>query len=132
MQFADALEDANLQNDGTFGFVVSPKTKAKLKAIPCAVNFPKYLWEGRPGREAVGLGQYGGYVSKLMDENLVGQVLFAQWSQCMICNWAGIDFLSDPYTLADNFLVRIAIHMLVDVEWRHNIAASASTDSGAQ
>jgi hypothetical protein len=67
-----------------------------------------------------------------MDEALTGQVLFAQWSQCMIFNWAGVDFLFDPYTLADNFLVRIAIHMLVDVEWRHNIAACASTDSGAQ
>jgi HK97 family phage major capsid protein len=64
VQFAGALEDANFENDGTFGFVVSPKTKARLKCIPAAVNYPRYLWEGRPSRNAVGLGQYGGWVSK--------------------------------------------------------------------
>ena len=132
VQFAGALEDSNFENDGTFGFVVSPRCKARLKVIPAAVNFPRYLWEGKPGRNAVGLGQYGGYCSKLMDQSLTWPVLFAKWSELMIFSWAGLNILSDPYTLRDFYQIRVCIHQLVDIEWRHALAACASTDSGAQ
>jgi len=132
VQFAGALEDANFENDGTFCFIVPPKVKARWKVIAAAVNYPRYLWEGRPGRNACALGQYGGYTSKLLDESLAGQVLFAKWSECLIFNWSGIDIITDPFTLADWHQIRVVIHMLMDVEWRHIIAACASVDSGAQ
>jgi hypothetical protein len=133
MQFPAAHEDGNFDlTDGTARFVVPPKVKARWKVIPCAVNYPRYLWEGRVGRNVVALGNYGGYVSKLLDEALTGQVLFAKWSECMIFSWAGIDIVTDPFTLADYHQIRVAIHQLVDIEWRHILAPCASTDSGAQ
>ncbi len=47
MRFWGNVEDANIDlDDGTGAFIVSPKTKARFKSIPMAVNFPKYLWEG--------------------------------------------------------------------------------------
>ena len=132
VQFAGALEDTYFLDDGTFGFVVPPKVKTRWKVIPAAINYPRYLWEKRPGRKACGLGLYGGYVSKLMDEGFAGQVLFAKWSECMIFDWAGVDIITDSYTLADWYQVRVAIHMLLDIEWRHIIGAVPSTDSGGQ
>jgi len=96
MQFIGVVEDANLVNDGSYAFIVSPKTKARWKVIPAAVNYPKYLWEGKvPGDVALGAAK--GFQTKMMDNGFAWQVLFGKWSECLMCQWSGVDMVTDPY-----------------------------------
>jgi hypothetical protein len=67
-----------------------------------------------------------------MDTALTGQVLFGKWSECLICLWSGVDVSTDPYTLGDSWQIRVCVNALFDVQFRHNLAFSTSTDSGAQ
>jgi HK97 family phage major capsid protein len=129
MNFAGAIEDGNFENDGTFCFVTTPKVKARWKVIPMAVNYPKYLWQGR---HDVCDGQFRGYVTKLLDTPLVNGVLFGKFSEMVVCQWSGLDLVTDPYSLADFFQIRVVINALFDVQYRHNLAFCNSTDSGAQ
>jgi hypothetical protein len=55
-----------------------------------------------------------------MDAALAGQVLFGKWSECLICQWAGVD------------MIRVWVNALFDVQYRHNLAFCSSLDSGAQ
>jgi hypothetical protein len=73
-----------------------------------------------------------GFQTKLMDSALTGQVLFGKWSECLICQWAGIDMVTDPYSLGDYFQIRVCVNSLFDVQFRHNLAFCTSVDSGAQ
>jgi hypothetical protein len=82
MRFWGNVEDANIDlDDGTGAFIVSPHVQARWKSIPMAVNFPKYLWEGRHN---VGDGLCKCFASKLMDVSLANQVLFGKWSDCLV------------------------------------------------
>jgi hypothetical protein len=71
------VEDNNTVLDGTSSFIVTPKTKARWKTIPAAVNYPSFLWEGR---HDVGLGLAKGYITKPMNTLLANQVLFGKFS----------------------------------------------------
>jgi hypothetical protein len=109
-QFCGNVEDANVILDNTAAFIATPKTKSRLKTIPAAVNFPKFLWEQK---HDVGLGLADGYVTKAMNTLIANQVLFGKFSSLVIGQWAGLDIVVDPYTLADDFQIRIVVHALI-------------------
>jgi hypothetical protein len=124
------LEDSNVLDDGTFGYVVTPKTKARWKVIPRAVNYPLFLWEQKEkGREVCGM--YQGHFTKLIDATTPGQVIAGKWSDLVIGQWAGVDCVVDPYSLADTWQIRVVTHALVAIGFRHAISFVVSTDTGA-
>jgi len=51
-------------------YVTTPKVKGRWKSIPVAINYPRYLWEGR---HDVALGQFNGFVTKFAPRLLVGK-----------------------------------------------------------
>jgi Phage capsid family len=95
MQFYKNVESANFDlEDQSAAFIVSPKTKARWKVVPMAVNYPRYLRTGgTPDNICDGLCRW--FSSKMMDSALAGQVLFAKWSECCVFSWSGLDIVSD-------------------------------------
>ena len=123
---------------GTEAFVTTPKVKAKWKATPLAVNYPKFIWEDGGGQGIVGLGLEKGFVTKILDDGgatlsgLGGQVVYGVWSECRIGYWNGLAVVTDPYSLADSYQSRVVSHLLTNVQFRHPQAFCVSTDTGLQ
>jgi HK97 family phage major capsid protein len=128
-QFCANVEDANVALDDTASFIVTPLTKSKLKTIPAAVNYPRYLWEGK---HDVGLGLANGYITKAMNTLVPNQVLFGKFSSLVIGSWSGLDLVVDPYTLADFGQIRVVVHAPVGTGLRQALSFAVSTDAGNQ
>src|SRR5260221_148267 len=122
--FEGAGEDSNVQLDETAAYLTTPHVKAKWKVLPKAVNFPSYLWE--PDSEVNG---YRAFATKQIPAD---RVIFGKWRELMIATWSGLDIVTDPYSLAQNFQIRVIMNLLTDVAFRHAIAFTASTDAGNQ
>jgi hypothetical protein len=119
------VADSNVQFDGTEAFVTTPKVKAKWKATPLAVNYPKFIWEDGGGQGIVGLGLEKGFVTKILDDGgatrsvFGGQVFCGVWSECLIGYWGGLALVTDPYSLADSDQIRVVSHLLTKMQFRH-------------
>ena len=61
-----------------------------------------------------------------------GQVIFAKWSEMLICSWVGLEILVDPYSLTTTAELRVRASLLADIQFRYPLAFCASSDSGAQ
>jgi hypothetical protein len=81
-------ESANVQTDGTGGYVSSPGTKRKWKASPKIVGFPSFLWESVGGEDRV-----NGYRTLASNQlAATNQVIFSpRWSDVVIGLWPGFD-----------------------------------------
>jgi len=60
------------------------------------------------------------------------QVIFGAFNQAIMADWAGMDVVVDPYTLALQNQVAITVCILTDFGVRHAESFCVSTDSGAQ
>jgi hypothetical protein len=122
------VEDSNVALDTTASFVTTPLVKAKWKTVPKAVNFPEYIWTGKNDVD----GMASGYISKALNTSFAGQVVFGNSSDLVIGQWARLDLVVDPYTLADSGQIRVVIHALVGTGLRNALSFYVSTDAGNQ
>lgn len=60
------------------------------------------------------------------------QVIFGAFNQAIMADWAGMDVVVDPYTLALQNQVAITVCILTDFGVRHAQSFAISSDSGAQ
>jgi HK97 family phage major capsid protein len=129
LQFELNLENARIENDGTFAYVSSPATRNKWQAAQKALNYPVYLWEQESGsidgtvngRRAVSSAQISGDI-----------VILGKFSEMLIGSWLGIEFLVNNHTRAHQAETIIQATLLVDVGFRYASAFCASSDSGSQ
>ncbi len=127
VQFESNVESLDQISDGTGGYLVSPKTKAKWKIVPKAVNYPIYLWMAEfnnvNGYNAIATNQLAA----------TDRVIFSsRWSDCLIGLWPAIDVVSDPFSMAEYNIVKVITNLLADVQFRYALSFCPSTDSGAQ
>ena len=59
-----------------------------------------------------------GFVSKLMDVSLANEVLFGKWRDCLVLQWSGTGIITAPNIVADQFMLRTVITVLMDVQSR--------------
>lgn len=64
--------------------------------------------------------------------SVANQVIFGSFNQAIMADWAGMDVVVDPYTLALQNQVAITVCILTDFGVRHAESFCISTDSGAQ
>ena len=129
LAFELALENGQIENDGSFAYVTSPATRNKWQQAPKLAGFPIYLWEQESGaldgtvngRRAISSAQITGDI-----------VLQGKWSELILASWLGIELLVNSHTRAHQAETIIQASMLVDVGFRYASAFCASTDSGAQ
>jgi len=64
--------------------------------------------------------------------SVANQVIFGAFNQAIMADWAGMDVVVDPYTLALQNQVAITVCILTDFGVRHAESFCVSTDSAAQ
>jgi hypothetical protein len=89
--FPGVVESTDIQDDGTFGWIVSPATKQKWSTTPKITAEPHYLYEnGKVGDNPLRAS------NNLASTN---QAIFARWSDVVIGLWP-LSVLVDPFTLS--------------------------------
>ena len=59
-------------------------------------------------------------------------VIYGNFNDLILADWAGIDVVVDPYTLKKQGMIEITVTLWCDVGVRHAVSFAVSTDSGAQ
>jgi len=110
-------------DSGSLAYITTPATAAKLMAKAKDSNGNGFVWEN---------GKVSGYPAFTTNQMPSDKVLFGNFKDLIIGEWAGVDITVDPYTLAADGKIRIIIEMHCDIVARHAASFSKSTDSGAQ
>lgn len=109
---------------GSLAYITTPATRGKLKAKSKDANGSAgFVWED---------GMVNGYPAFATNQMSSGLVVFGNWNDLVIGEWAGVDITVDPYTLAADGKIRIIIELHCDIVARHAGSFCKSTDSGAQ
>ena len=116
---------------GRLGYLTTPGVKGYLKTKEKASNTAQFVWEA--GNE---LNGYNALVSTLVPSDLtkgsgtnLHAIIFGNWQELIIGQWAGIDLVVDPYSSAKNALVTLVVNSWWDVAVRHAASFSAMKDA---
>lgn len=129
VQFEGHVENNNVGLDNTCAYITSPLVKSSWKTTPKAVNFPVFLWERGDVGQNGEVNGYRAFATKQINNNVV---VFGKWSDCIVATWSGLDMITDPYSLADTFQIRVIVNLLTDIQFRYVLSFCASTDAGNQ
>jgi HK97 family phage major capsid protein len=116
---------------GRLGYLTTPGVKGLLKTTEKATDTAQFVWEA--GNE---LNGYNALVSNLVPSDLtkgtgtnLHAIIFGNWEELIIGQWAGIDLVVDPYSSAKSALVTLVINSWWDVAVRHAGSFSAMQDA---
>jgi HK97 family phage major capsid protein/HK97 family phage prohead protease len=131
VQMETKVATANALIDGAnCAYLTTPATRGKWKTNPKipSSTVPMFLWD----TGANGAGIVNGYRAEVTNQVPSDKVIFGQWSDLILADWAGIDIVVDPYSLKKTGQVEITITLWTDCGIRHPLSFTVSTDSGAQ
>jgi HK97 family phage major capsid protein len=118
---------------GRIGWLTTPGVRAKWKQnAKIGSTFPNFIWEVGPDPRNPLVGTVNNYPAYVTNQVPGDQVLFGNFGDCLIGDWAGIDIVVDPYTQKKSAQVEIVINIWFDFGLRHAVSMVVSTDSGAQ
>lgn len=115
--------DSDNALQGSLGYVSTPTTKAKWKTTVKVTNQAVFLLQD---------GKANDYRFESSKQIPSDRVIFGDWSQAIIGDWAGIEIVVDPYSRKKTAEVEVTVNVMTDFALRHVEAFCASTDSGAQ
>ena len=121
-----ALADSNIPED-SFGFAMSPSTRARWKAIPriAATNYPSFICENNRALD------YPALASNQMSG--AHQTIFGAWRTLLVLVWGdGLWFVKDPYTLATKGETKLTACLLFNVLPLYPQAFVVSADAANQ
>lgn len=126
VEFETNVETANALSipGGQYAYLTSPGSKGKWKTASKVANTAVFLWENGD--------LVNGYAARSTNQAPSNKVIFGQFGQVIYGEWAGIDVVVDPYTLATSGQVKVTMQKLVDMVVRQGKAFSVSTDAGNQ
>ena len=114
---------------GRLGYLTSVASAVKAMTIPKFTNGDEPIWVGTPTQKgAVGMFQ-ADWSNNIPSGD---KVIFGDWSQVIILEWAGRDVVVDPYSAKKTGNVEVCIQRLLDVILRRAKSFAISADSGAQ
>jgi HK97 family phage major capsid protein len=119
-----ALDNASR---GSLAYLTTPSVSGKLMNVQEALNYPKFIWEGNIDQGTI-VGRPAYSTNQVPND----RVIYGNWNDLIIGDWAGIDVVIDPYTQAQNGVIVINITLMTDLGVRHTVSFCVSTDSGAQ
>ena len=128
VDFETQVADANADVDN-MSYLTTPAVRGKWKTTPQVSGQAVWLWEKGPER---GVGDVNGYPAYATKQVPSDKVIFGNWADLIIADWAGVDVVVDPYTLKKKGQIEVTITMWTDIGVRHAVSFCASTDSGAQ
>jgi len=130
-----AVDDADM---GTLSYLTTPGIRGKLKQTEKASSTGQFVWENdNPGLVQMGsLNGYRAFVSTQVPKDLtkgsgtnLHAIIFGNFAELMVGQWAGIDLVVDPYSGAKNALVTLVVNSWWDAAVRHAASFSAVKDA---
>lgn len=124
-----SIDDADL---GRLAYLTTPGIRGKLKKTLVDSGSGIFVW-GTNSREING---YNAAVSTQVPSTLVKgsasnchAIIFGNWEELIIGQWAGVDIVVDPYSGAKNALVTLVVNSWWDVGVRHAASFAAMKDA---
>ena len=127
---------------GTLAYLTTPGVRGFLKNTEKASGTAQFVWsDGTPpvGQQGIRtdlLNGYRAYVSTQVPSNLIKgggtglhSVIFGNFAELLIGQWAGLDVVVDPYSSSKNALVTIVVNSWWDAAVRHAQSFAAIKDA---
>ena len=127
---------------GTLAYLTTPGVRGFLKNTEKASGTAQFVWsDGAPpvGQQGIRtdlLNGYRAYVSTQVPSNLtkgggtgLHSVIFGNFAELLIGQWAGLDVVVDPYSSSKNALVTIVVNSWWDAAVRHAQSFAAIKDA---
>jgi len=127
---------------GTLAYLTTPGVRGFLKNTEKASGTAQFVWsDGAPpvGQQGIRtdlLNGYRAYVSTQVPSNLtkgggtnLHAVIFGNFAELLIGQWAGLDVVVDPYSSSKNALVTIVVNSWWDAAVRHAQSFAAIKDA---
>lgn len=126
VSFETLVETANALGlpGGAYGYLTTPGVRGAWKTTAKISGQANWLWDNGD--------MVNGYMARSTNQVPSNKVIFGQFGQVLIGEWAGTDIVIDPYTLATTGQVKVTIQKLMDIVIRQGKAFSVSTDAGNQ
>lgn len=133
-----ATDDADF---GTLGYLTTPGVRGFLKQTEVANGTGRFVWQdgGMPAMNQPRVDLLNGYralVSTQVPNDLtkgsgtnLHAVIYGNWSELVIGQWAGIDLVVDPYSNSKKALVTLVINSWWDAIVRHAASFCAIKDA---
>lgn len=107
-----AIANADAQQ-GALGYYTNPKVRGKLKQTLKASGVAGYIWENLSPATPLNENRCG--ISTVVPSNLTkgtssgvcSAIIYGDFSQAMMGQWGGLEFLVNPYSLDTTGLIRI-------------------------
>jgi HK97 family phage major capsid protein len=112
---------------GALAYMTTPTTAGKWMNVQEATNYPKFLWDGN-----IDQGNVVGRPAYSTNQVPSDKVIYGNWNDLILADWAGMDVVVNPYTNDATGVVTITITLWSDIAVRHAVSFCVSTDSGAQ
>lgn len=111
---------------GKLGYLTNAAGRGRLKTTPKTSGQAFFIWENDPAMRP-GMGIVNGYQSMASqqcpsDNNLI----FGNWADLVIGDWAGVDVVVDPYSLSTSNQVQIVVTIWADSGLRHSASFCVS------
>lgn len=122
---------------GRLGYYTTPGIAGKLKKTPRDPGGGSYIWEG-PAASGFGvLNGYAALTGTLMPSTLTKgsssgvchAIVFGNWQDLIIGQWAGLYITVNPFTLDTQSEVRVTVAGWFDVAVRHAASFAAMQDA---
>lgn len=125
---------------GSLAYLTTPGVRGYLKKTEKASGTAQFVWmDGAApasGPRVDALNGYRAFVSTQVPSNLtkgsgtgLHAVLFGNFNELIVGQWAGLDVVVDPYTSSKNALVTIVVNSWWDAALRHAASFAAIKDA---
>lgn len=116
-----AIDNADI---GALGFITTPGVRGKWKTTVKEAGQATYLMSES--------GTSNGYRTEITNQMPGNRVIFGNWADLIIADWAGVDVVVDPYSLKKSGQIEITVTIWTDLGVRHPVSFCVSTDAGNQ
>lgn len=126
LETAVSIRNADL---GSLAYVTNSKVRGALKTTLKSSGVSGYIWEKNEvnGYNALASNIVPSDISKGTGTNL-SSAIFGNFNDLLICQWGGLDIISDPYSLKKDGAIEITLNAYHDVFVRRKDSFAAIKD----
>lgn len=125
-----AVDNADI---GALAYLTNPKVKGKLKQTEVTSNSGLFVWPQNEntlnGYKAASTTQVPSDLDKGTATGVCSAIIFGNFNDLIIGQWAGLDLVVDPYTDAKKSLVNLIINSWWDIGVRNAESFAAMKDA---
>lgn len=122
-----AIDNADV---GALGYLTNPKVRSKLKAVPIGTD-QRMVWGMDNALNGYKVGVTNNVPSDLTKGSgtALSAIIFGNFQDLLIAQWGGMDFIVDPYSLADFGQIKLVANSWWDVGIRRAVSFAAMLDA---